>query len=160
MEHTCSLRFEGNHQRALSLAETSLTTLGFRFTQRSPEKLEAEGPGLNSTRQNPIMGASRIEIVARQNQMNLRAELGGARTMVRFVTIFPVALCLGLGLILSTVFFFAFGPGWPIASVALTCAAIAVVWVFLGQWMAKGIEHRTRESLDALLANMAAAAKS
>jgi hypothetical protein len=154
MQYAVSLPFSGNTDRAFRLAESALTAIGFRLTERTAGSLELVGPGMNSTRQSALVGASRIHLVRGPGELAVEADLGGVARMSRFVTLFPIGLVLGLGVVLSAVFSVLFGPGGWIAAVAAATGGNAVVWLLLGPLMARAIRSRTCRGLDALLANM------
>jgi hypothetical protein len=155
MQYASSLPFRGDTESAFRLAESALTATGFRLTERAPESMELVGPGMNSTRQSALVGASRVRVRRGDATLELEAELGGAERMSRFVTLFPIGLVLFLGVVLSAVFLIVFGAGMWIAPVAAVVGVNAGLWLFLGPAMARGIRARTERALDALLANMA-----
>ena len=120
-------------------------------------RLEAEGPGMNSTRENPLTGASRVRIVHRNGQLQLGAELGGVRKMCRFVAFFP----MGLGLALAAFFAVLFGmilrqgpSPWLPAVIPLFAVA---PWPLIAPALSRHITRRTVRALDTLLSNMASA---
>jgi hypothetical protein len=149
VRHSESVPFSGDTNTALHLADAALTALGFRITERTAGSLEAVGPGMNSTRQSALLGASRIRIGSGHGELSIEAELGGVERMSRFVRRFPI----GLGLLLAVVFVAAFGfrvPAWIAPLVAV------LPWLVIGPWMAQSMRARTCRGLDALLANMVA----
>jgi hypothetical protein len=83
--------------KAFGLAEAALCALGFRITQRTNETLELIGPGMNSSRESALLGASGIRIHCGDSQLTLEADLGAVARMERFVLFFPVGLCVVLG---------------------------------------------------------------
>lgn len=154
MQYRSSLPFHGDPVEAFGLAETALTALGFRITERSPSSVRFDGPGMHSTRQSPLLGASRLRLVVGPNEIAMDAELGGAARMARFVRLFPIGLIAGIGILLSVVFFLVFGPGIWITVVGGALSANAALWLFLAPLMARGIRTRTERALDTLLANL------
>jgi hypothetical protein len=113
---------------------------------------------MNSNRQSPLVGASRLEISLRQGQLDLAAELGAAERMIRFVRIFPIVLNGGLALVFLVVFGTIFAGRaaplfWigPVIGVTLLNGA---VWAVLSPWIARSIHKRTCRGLDALLSTM------
>lgn len=109
---------------------------------------------MHSNRQNALLGATDIRIVAGRDELAVEAELGGVARMSRFVMIFPIGLTLFLSGVLSAVFAVRFGPGNWMAAVAAFVGANAVIWLILGPIMARSMQARTNHALDALLANM------
>ncbi len=161
MEYAASAPFRGDQDKAFDLAITALTSLGFRLDQRTADSARLTGPGMNSSKQSPLVGASRLDLSARRGQLALEAELGGAERLMRFVRIFPIALNVGLGLLFFAVFSVTLGQRvgagvWvtPVIAVVLINAA---VWAFLGPWMARLIHQRTCRGLETLLSSMVAA---
>lgn len=157
MQHTAEAAFSGDTGRAFDLAVSALTGIGFRLTERTAHAVELTGPGMTNSRQSPLAGASRIRVSTGGGQLALDADLGGVRRMARFVTIFPIALCLFLGVVFAVVFGVVLNrDGWIIPVVAVV-GGNALLWLFLGPVVARGLRVRTCRALDTLLANMATA---
>jgi len=161
MEYAASLPFHGNPDKALDLAVAALTALGFRLNARTPESAQLSGPGMNNSRQSPLVGASQLELRALPGTLSLAADLGGAQRMMRFIRIFPIALNAALGIIFLVVFGLLVGPRLPLASWLTPVVGVTLlngaVWVVLGPWMARLIHQRTCRGLETLLASMVAA---
>src|SRR5262245_34476712 len=133
MQYTASRPFRGNPDRALGLAEAALTGIGFRTTKRTPGMLEMTGPGLNSTRQSALVGASRILIRGGTSELAVEADLGGAAFMTRFVMLFPIGLALALGCVFAVLFGFLFPQDpWVFVTIAIAVGGNALVWLVLG----------------------------
>jgi hypothetical protein len=160
MQYVASVPFRGDAEKAFRLAESALTGVGFRFTDRTPRSVEMVGPGMNGTRQSALVGASRIRVLSNRGELAVEADLGGVRRMSRFVTLFPIGLALGLGVVLSVAFGALTGPGIWIVAVAAACGGNAGLWLLLGPLMARSIRKRTDRALDTLLANMVAVGES
>ncbi len=156
MQYTGSLPFKGNADKAFGLAESALTALGFRLTQRTTSSLEMTGPGMNSSRESALVGASRVHVNKGNGELTMEADLGGVQRMARFVMLFPISMCLFLALLFGVVFTAVFGPGNWMYAVAGAIGANALVWMVLGPWMARRFHKRTCDGLDTLLANMVA----
>lgn len=147
-EHNTSAPLAGDPARAMELALTVLTPVGFRVTERRPHELVLLGLGWNSTSASPLTGASQIRLVFEGRKVSLRAELGGLRTMGLFVTLFP----LGLAATLGVVFLLAFG----MRIVALAPVGPGLIWIVLGPFITQWYGKRVRWALDALVENIAA----
>lgn len=160
MHYAASLPFRGRAEEAFGLAEAALTALGFRLTDRSADVREWVGPGMNSSRESALLGASRIHVAHGGGELAVEADLGGVARLARFVTWFPVLLPLVLGLVLAGVFAAVLGPGPWLAMVAVPVGLNVALWLVLGPWMARRFKARTDRALDALLANMVAAGES
>jgi hypothetical protein len=157
MQYHVTVPFGGNAARAFDMAVASLTMLGFQIAAKDSAALEFVGPGMKSTRQSALLGASRIRIEAGADSLSLDAELGGVASMARFIALFPAGLCL---------FLFAIGVG--IASItapqhlvmiaAIAAASVAiniVIWLVLAPILTRYIKGRSCRAVDALLKNMA-----
>lgn len=152
MQYTSSLPFSGSIDKAFRLAESALTGIGFRITERTAGSLEMVGPGMNSSRESALVGASRIHIRDGRGEIAVEADLGGVERMSRFVTLFPLGLCLTMFILFGALS----GPENSIVTVAAATGGIALLWLLLGPLMARWIRARTCRGLDALLANMVA----
>jgi hypothetical protein len=156
MNHESRASFRGEMARAFEFAAGVLTSVGFRIDERGEDYISMRGPGLNSSRESPLRGTTAVRIRRSVGELILDAELGGVRSMDRFLFWFPTLLCLFIGLVNAVVFSLVKGPGPWIWSVVAAVAANGLLWSFLAPWISKHVERRTRDSLDALLANTAA----
>jgi hypothetical protein len=104
MQYVSTIAFDGNTAKAFDLAVAALRSLGFRVVARDDFSLDLVGPGMNSTRLSPLLGASRIQITRATGELALEAELAGIQRMARFVTLFPVGLSLALCVLFFVVF--------------------------------------------------------
>lgn len=159
MQYQNTVRIPGDSSRALEFAVAVLASVGFRIIHRQPNAAELQGPGYKNSRENSLRGASAIRLQTHFDQLTLDAELGGVAWMGKFLFWFPVLLCLGLGVILSSIFLFVFGPGNWFYIVVAVVAANGILWNLLGPLLTRHFETRTRADLDTLLANAAAASR-
>jgi hypothetical protein len=160
MHYANATPFSGNTAKAFDLAVAALTPLGFQIAARDQATLDLTGPGMNSTRQSSILGASRIQIARVQNELAADAELGGVQRITRFVTLFPIALILLLGLVFVVVFGLTMNNQNWVLPVAVVVAGNGLLWLILGPVLARYIKNRTCRGIDALLHNMAVAGES
>jgi hypothetical protein len=151
---------------SLHSAVTTLTHQGFRIVRRDASSATLTGPGLNSTRQNPLLGATEVNIRIANAALHLDAELGGVDFMRRFVTWFPLLLGLGLGLLFVVVggvllgqhngagFGVAWAQGWRWILVAMGAAMLPVLpWLLLSPMIARRILHSTQAAFETLVSN-------
>ncbi len=153
------------NDNALQSALAILTINGFAIVGRNTYSADLTGPGLNSTRQNPLLGATRIHLELQGQQLRLEAELGGVDSMRRFLMRFPFLLGLGLGLLFGVVGGFAFGQqfggfGVPWAQgltwmiVAIGAAMLPVTpWLLISPLMCRMLRTRTENALTTLVQN-------
>jgi hypothetical protein len=155
MEYAASRPFQGDLDKAFDLAIAALTALGFHLNERTPSSVRFTGPGMNSNRQSPLLGASRLEIRSHHGHLELTADLGAAERLIRFVRVFPIALNCVLGIVFLVVFGTIFGgraaPLFWISPVIGVTLLNGAVWAILGPWIARNIHQRTLRGLDSLL---------
>jgi hypothetical protein len=156
MRYEVSVPFRGSCDKALSLAESALTALGFRSTERTAESLEMVGPGMHGTQHSPLAGTSRIHVRGGPGELALEADLGGVVLMARFVTVFPPALWLFLATLFSVLFSVLFGPGLWLLIVWGIAGGLTLFWLLIAPMIARAMRARASCGLDALLANMVA----
>jgi hypothetical protein len=160
MRYTTSVPFRGNLTEALQLAASSLTSIGFRIVAKDNASVEFAGPGMNSTRQSPLLGASRLRVAGGSEELSVDAELGGVERMSRFVRVFPIALNLVLLVVLVGVFAVvlprAIGLAATIAGAAT--GANVLLWLLLAPVFARRLRDRSCRAIDTLMTNMEAVA--
>lgn len=130
----------------LEEASHFLTVLGYQIVLPSPQTLEARGPGLYSTSQNPILGASIIRLEITRQAVHAEADLTAMMRMQSFVLYFPLGLGVSLALFFAVMFL-----RWEPVLVAMLSVT---PWVFLAPRLNAWIERRTRTALDTLLHNL------
>ena len=168
MTYYKTVTFDGDSDQVLSTVFTILTNNGFRVETRSDNQIEFAAPRMNSTRQNPIIGASPIRVDAKHGRLTVNAEFGGVDTMKRFMVRFPMLLGLGLALVFSSITIITMvacflmdaelGPAWRQMKTALVTGILAPMlavspWLFIGPRMADHLRKRTTEALDTLVSN-------
>ena len=153
-------------RETLQAALAILTNNGFTIVNRDERTANLIGPGLNSTKQNSLLGASKIYLTLDGNRLSLEAELGGVESMQRFLNRFPLLLGLGLGLLFCIIGGLAFGQqfgvgfgapwvqGWKWVLVTFGFSMLPVTpWIFLSPWIGKMIRTRTQLALNTLVTN-------
>ena len=151
---------------ALLAALNTLTNIGFAINSRDEHIAMLTGPGLNSTNQNPLLGASQICLALDGDQLRLDAQLGGVDSMRRFLMRFPFLLGLGLGLFFGIGGGFMFGrqfgvgfgvpwaQGWTWMLFSIGIAMLPVApWLLLSPILSNMIRTRTQDALTVLVNN-------
>jgi len=152
MEYAKTVPFTGKATTALNVARLTFLPLGFQIAANSDHGLRATGPGINSTRENPLKGISETTIIVRGSAIEMKATLGGVRKMKTFLTLFPLGMML-LFLIVFGVLALqipAFRQWW----IFLIPIAALSPWIFISPLMIRMIERRTAQAIDTLLNNM------
>jgi hypothetical protein len=155
MEYSKTVPFTGKASKALEVARSTFLPQGFQIVASTDYELRVTGPGLNSTRENPLKGITEASIVIRPSAsaIEMKAVLGGVEKMKKFLTFFP----LGLGI------FFLIIIGVTALSVSAVREPLFFLipllalspWLFLSPWMSRMIAKRTVQAIDTLLHNMA-----
>ncbi|MCA8998088.1 MAG: hypothetical protein KDA80_13915 [Planctomycetaceae bacterium] len=169
MNYTREIPYDGTPSDAFTPLLQTLSANGFAVVEQEPKRMRFAGPGLNSTRQNPIRGVSELVAEVRDGTLALDAELGGVEFLGRFLRIFPVALGLfllvvlgtSLGLVLGAQFGIGFGvpfaPGWMwLPFIGAITLLPTLPWLFLGPMITQSIRKKTERAVDALLTTVIA----
>jgi len=154
-QYTSSVPFKGDAAKVFDWALGVLTPLGFQTVERKESSLEVVGSGMRIPRQNPLAGASRIQLSHDDDELTVTAELGGVERVTRFLAVFPQVVLQ----ILALVFIVVFGlvlrmEGWALPA-AIVVGGNAILWLILAPLIGRAFRKRTCEGLDALVQNMA-----
>lgn len=149
---------------SLAKAVRSLIAVGFSVVKQDERRVELRGPGMRSTKQNPLLGATKIELRSANRAVQMDAELGGVQTMQKFLTWFPPLLGLSLAMVFTLVGGITFGqafgigfgvpaaPGWKWIVVSFGVAFLPTLpWLVLSPLMIRMIRKRTIRALEKLL---------
>ena len=169
-EYSKTVPFAGHTAKALDAARTTFMNQGFQIIASSDDELRVTGPGLNSTKENPLKGVSEASIIIRASAIEMKAILGGTEKLSKFLRIFPLGLALFFLLAIGITFgVIALAKGltlpelrqwWWIGLIAFLAPALALSpWIFLSPIMIRWIENRTVQAIDTLLNNMAVMGK-
>ncbi len=155
-EYSKTVPFVGHTAKALDVARTTFMSQGFQIVTNSDHELRVTGPGLNSTKENPLKGVSEASIIIRASAIEIKAMLGGTEKLKKFLRIFPLGMALFFLLVIGIVF----------GVIALTVSEFRQWWIFLipvlalSPWlflspiMIRWIEKRTVQAVDTLLNKM------
>ena len=152
MEYSKTVQFIGHGAKAMDVARSAFVGQGFQLVASSDHELRVTGPGINSTRENPLKGVSEASIIIRGSSIEIKALLGGAQKMKNFLRLFPLAMAL--------FFMVVFGAmAWSLPDfrrpwIFLIPLLALSPWLFLAPLISRSIEKRTKEAVDTLLNNM------
>jgi hypothetical protein len=152
MEYSKTVPFMGRGARALDVARSTFVGQGFQITASSDDELRVTGPGINSTRQNPLRGISEASIIIRASAIEIKAILGGAQKMKTFMRLFPLGMALFFMLVFGVL-------AWRLPLLRnvwffLVPLLALSPWLFLAPLIARSIEKNTVQAVDTLLSNM------
>ncbi len=149
MQYVSSIKIPGPPESAVKVVCDALIANGFAIADANSTGVTATGPGLISSNQNAILGASRASFRTEGGVLHVQAELGGAAWLGRFAMFFPI----GLGVLLVIIFG---AMWWPQKPTAVVIPLIAVSpWLVIGPLMARSIRRKTERAIDALLQSAA-----
>jgi len=154
MSYTGRVPFDGDTSRAFDVATAALTPAGFRVTHRDKEALTLSGPGLRSTKQAAILGASEIRISRDDGGLHIEADFAGVRWITWFLIVFPLALGLFLGLLFALMSYLTIGQVWFLP-VVLIAGVNALLWLLMAPFLTRYVRNRSMAAVEALLINIA-----
>lgn len=155
--HEATATVKGNGGRALEAAMLVLTSVGFEIERKGTSSAELTGKRLRSSKQHPLLGASRVRLAAEGGRLRLTAELGGIARMKRFLQWFPTIAMAGAAVAMAVAFYAQYGlekPEMWIAPAAVITFDLVFCLVFV-PLITRHLEKQTREALDVLVANAA-----
>ncbi|MBC8353314.1 MAG: hypothetical protein H8E66_15050 [Planctomycetes bacterium] len=144
--------FSGDAAKAFDTAQSVFINHGFLIVAKDSSSLEVQGPGMNNSKQHPLLGASRIRVFVECDSLGIEADVGAVKRLVKMITL----LIVGLGVGLSLVFLAMFGVHF---SVATPLAALAP-WIVLLPVFYFVFNARSRRALDVLQQNISTLADS
>lgn len=152
LEYSKTVPFAGNGAKALDVARAAFVGQSFQIVSSSDSELRVTGPGLSSTRENPLKGLSEASIVVRADSIEVRALMGGAQKLKTFVRVFPLALACLFMIVFGVIAWLV--PVMRHAWIFLIPLLALSPWLFLAPLIGRSIDRRTRQAVDTLLSNM------
>ena len=151
MDYEKTEPFSGNMEKVLEVAKNVFIQHNFQIVRDSDTEVEFTGPGMLSSRQNPIVGISRICIRGTRNNLSIEAEFEGIRKLTKYLVFFIVGMA-----IFFVVFFGIIFPkqGQPADEIILISLAPFIPWPVIIPLMYKWMKSRTSKAMDRLLTNM------
>ena len=89
----------GDRKKAIETARFVFANNNFKIESLSGSVIIVRGPGMQGTKQNPLVRASMVRIRVEPSFLELFAELGGVRRMRNFLFLFPPSLALLLSIV-------------------------------------------------------------
>ncbi len=151
MDYEKTEPFSGNMEKVLEVAKNVFIQHNFQIVRDSDTEVEFTGPGMLSSRQNPIVGISRICIRGASGNISIEAEFGGIRKLTQYLVVFIVGMAIFfvvfLGILLPK-------QAQPLNKTILKTLAPFVPWPVLIPLIHIWMKSRTSKALDRLLTNM------
>ena len=151
MDYEKTEPFSGNMEKVLEVARNVFIQHNFQIVRDSDTEVEFTGPGMLSSRQNPMVGISRICIRGSSGNLSLEAEFGGIRKLTKYLAFF----ILGMAIFFVVFFGILFSKqGQPLNKTILISLAPFILWPVLIPLIYLWMKSRTSKSLDVLVNNM------
>jgi len=139
-------------EKAVDAAVSVFIQHGFQIIQKSETAVELTGPGMISSRQNPLVGISRIRIFQSRGSLSVEAEFESIRKLIKYIAVFIV----GMGVFFVILFGILFTrQGQPMSRIVLISLAPLAPWPILLPVIIIWLKSRTSRALDVLLSNIA-----
>jgi hypothetical protein len=143
-----NFELKGNPAKALEMLLNIFIQSNFRIIKKEAFSFELEGPGMNSTRQNPLVGISEAKVVFEDNILLVQVVMGGVAKMRRFM----IRLISGMAVFFAVLFGISFATVGAFAGInpshAVLVAAPLLIWVFLIPVLTRVMKHRTIKALN------------
>jgi hypothetical protein len=128
----------------------SLAAQGFRIVAQNPDSVELAGPGMQSCRQNPLVGASKVAIRSLGREVAIEADFGALRRLIRTLGVVIFAMAI----LFFVLFGFMLPMPHPVMRFLVPILPMAP-WLVLLPWMTWLFKRRTARAFDRLLENVA-----
>ncbi len=151
MDYEKTEPFSGNMEKAFEVAKNVFIQHNFQIVRDSDSEVEFTGPGMLSSRQNPLVGISRVCIRGTSGNISIEAEFGGIRRLTKYLVFFIVGMAIFFlvlfGILLSK-------QDQPLYKTILITLAPFIPWPILIPLIHIWMKSRTSKALDRLLTNM------
>jgi len=153
MDYEKTVPFGGNVGKAIEAAKNAFIQHNFQIVHDRYLEVELTGPGMLSSRQNPLVGISRIRIRGSSGNLSLEADFEGIRKLIKFLVFFIVGMAVFFVVLFGILFS---KQGQPVTKIILISLAPFIPWPVIIPLMAIWMKSRTSKALDTLVNNMAA----
>ena len=150
MEYESSKHVSGEASAVAKRIVDTLVGQGFRIAARQRDSVELLGPGMTSSRQNPLVGASKVVVRSHRREVAIEADFGGVRRLIRTL---GFIIC-SMAILFLVLFGFVIPIEPPVLRYIVPVLPLAP-WPFLLPWMGWLFRRRTARAFDVLLQNIA-----
>ena len=151
MDYEKTEPFSGNVEKVLEVAQNVFIQHNFQIIRHSDTEVEFTGPGMLSSRQNPLVGISKICIRGTSGNITIEAEFGGIRNLTKYLVIFIAGMAIFFVVLFGILFSM---QEQPVNKIILISAAPFAPWPVLIPLIHIWMKSRTSKALDRLLTNM------
>ena len=156
MQYETQIEVRSDEEAVLARSAEILISCGFHIALQNENQLTLRGPGMRSTKQNPILGATEITLRrshTMRGKLDVSADLGGVRWMCNFMTYFPPLLIGGLMTIHLVIANFVLNNMPQGLFNKLLAGAVFMLFLFLclGQILGRRIRQNTENAIDACI---------
>ncbi len=153
MEYQNSKHVSGEASAAAKRIVDALAAVGFRIAVQQDDSVELLGPGMHSSRQNPLVGASKVVVRSHRREVAIEADFGAVRRLIRTLGFFFV----GMGVCFFVLFGFVIHSDNPTLVTRFVLPLLPLApWPVLLPWMSWLFQRRTARAFDALLERVGA----
>ncbi|MHC4362844.1 MAG: hypothetical protein ACYSTZ_08460, partial [Planctomycetota bacterium] len=124
----------------------------FQIVEKSETTVELTGPGMISSRQDPLVGISKIRISRTSGSLSVEAQFDSIRRLIKYIAVFIV--CMGVFFVILFGILFT-SQGQPMGIIVLISLAPFAPWPVLLPLIMRWLKSRTSRALDVLLSNTA-----
>ena len=149
MDYTKSEKVEGESIKIIKSCMTTLAATGFNIDNKTDNSLECSANMIYNTKQNPLLGSSKIYINHFDNNLTLKADFGNVRKLLKFLSIFLFFLATGLYLLFKYAL-----PHNEDADLSIIIISSIGPWIILIPLMYFIFKSRLTKALDSLLNNI------
>ncbi len=152
MRYEKTVPFTAEPAAALEIAKTTLLPSGFQITETAPNSITLKGNIFfwSQMQNNPLLGASGVNIQIDNSTISLKAELGTITKVIIFLTVFIA----GMAVLMTTIFALTLGKTEAGPNVILLSLLPLAPWPVLAPIILFFLKARTCKALDILLSNM------
>jgi hypothetical protein len=138
-------------EKAVDAAANVFIQHNFQIVEKSETAIELTGPGMISSRQDPLVGISKIRISKSSGSLSVEAQFDSIRRLIKYLAIFIV----GMGVFFVILFGILFTrQGQSMGIIVLISLAPLAPWPVLLPLITIWLKSRTARALDVLLSNI------
>jgi hypothetical protein len=138
-------------EKAVDAAANVFIQHSFQLVEKSETAVELTGPGMISSRQDPLVGISKIRIYRANGSLSVEAQFDSIRKLIRYIAVFIVVMGVFFVILFGILFT---RQGKPMGTVVLISLAPLAPWPVLLPLITMWLKSRTARARDVLLSNI------